>query len=85
MGTLFESLAVRDLRVLAEPLAGSVYHYRDNKGLEIDAIVQCDDGRWGAFEMKLGASRIDDAAAHLLAFASKVDTRQTGSPGSSPS
>ena len=81
MGTLFESLVVRDLRVLAEPLDGSVYHYRDNKGLEVDAIVQCDDGRWGAFEVKLGTSRIDDAAATLLGFASKVDTAATGEPG----
>lgn len=81
MGTLFESLVVRDLRVLAAPLDGSVYHYRDNKGLEVDAIVQCDDGRWGAFEVKLGASRVDDAAATLLAFASKVDTTATGAPG----
>ena len=81
MDTLFESLVVRDLRVLAEPLDGSVYHYRDNKGLEVDAIVQCDDGRWGAFEVKLGTSRIDDAAATLLGFASKVDTAATGEPG----
>ncbi|MCA0329261.1 MAG: DUF4143 domain-containing protein [Actinobacteria bacterium] len=81
MGTLFESLVVRDLRVLAEPLDGSVYHYRDNKGLEVGAIVQCDDGRWGAFEVKLGTSRTDAAAATLLAFAAKVDTTATGEPG----
>lgn len=81
MGTLFESLVVRDLRVLAQPLDGRVFHYRDNKGLEVDAVVSCTDGRWGAFEVKLGASRIDEAAASLLAFAAKIDTSACGEPG----
>ena len=79
-GFLFESMAVRDLRIYAQPLDGTVLHYRDNKGLEVDAIVQLADGRWGAFEMKMGQSRVDDAASSLLAFEQKVDTTRTGSP-----
>ncbi len=67
--------------MLAKPLDGSVYHSRDNKGLEVDAFVQCDDGRWGALEVTLGTSRIDDSAATLLVFASKVDTAATGERG----
>lgn len=81
MGVLFESLVVRDLRVLAQPLDGRVLHYRDNKGLEVDAVITCDDGRWGAFEVKLGSSRIDEAAANLLAFVGKLDTSVCGQPG----
>ena len=81
MGMLFESMVVRDLRVLAQPLDGQVLHYRDNKGLEIDAVVVCDDGRWGAFEVKLGSTRIDEAAANLLAFVAKLDTSASGHPG----
>ena len=42
-GLFFETLCVRDLRVFAESLDGSVYHYRDNTGLECDAVVQT----WG--------------------------------------
>jgi hypothetical protein len=79
-GFLFESLVVRDLRIYSQPLDGSVLHYRDNKGLEVDAVVQLADGRWGAFEMKMGQSRVDDAASSLLAFEQKVDTTKTGKP-----
>lgn len=81
MGLLFESMVVRDLRVLAQPLDGQVLHYRDNKGLEVDAVVTCDDGRWGAFEVKLGHTRIDEAAENLLAFVGKIDTSACGQPG----
>lgn len=81
MGLLFESMAVRDFRVLSQPLGGRVLDYRDNKGLEVDVVVLCDDGRWGAFEVKLGSARIDDAAKGLLALAKKVDTTVCGEPG----
>lgn len=80
LGLLFESLAVRDLRVLAQPLDGEVSHYRDNNGLEVDAIVQLADGRWAAFEIKLGASRVDEAAASLKKFAQVIDTKRSGDP-----
>lgn len=80
MGLLFESLVIRDLRVLAQPLGGRVLHYRDNKGLEVDAVVMCEDGLWGGFEVKLGTGRIDEAAENLLAFARKVDTSICGEP-----
>lgn len=53
-GLLFESLVIRDLQILNQPLDGTVLHYRDGKGLEIDAIVDLPDGRWGALEVKLG-------------------------------
>jgi hypothetical protein len=84
MGLLFESLGVRDLLVLAQPVEGQVRHYRDNKGLEVDAIVTCDDGRWGAFEIKLGCTGIDAVAKNLLALAAKIDTVTVASPVSWP-
>lgn len=80
LGLLFESLVVRDSRVYASPLDGTVYHYRDSDGLEVDVIIQTADGRWGAFEVKLGVAQVEEAAAKLLTFASKVDTTKSGAP-----
>jgi uncharacterized protein len=80
LGLLFESLVIRDLRVLAQPLDGKVLHYRDNYGVEADAIVQLADGRWAAFEIKLGAGLVDEGAASLLRFRSAIDTRRSGDP-----
>lgn len=80
LGLLFESLAIRDLRVFAQPLDGQVLHYRDNYGVEADAVVQLTDGRWGAFEIKLGAGLVDEGAASLLRFRTAIDTRKTGEP-----
>lgn len=80
MGFLFESLVVRDLRVYAQASDGRVLQYRDNTGLEVDAIVETGDGRWGAFEVKLGTRFIDAAATTLQRFADRVDTDHVGSP-----
>nr|WP_274606999.1 DUF4143 domain-containing protein [Agrococcus sp. KRD186] len=76
-GQLFESLVVHDLRVLTQPLGGSVYHARDSAGREVDAIVQLPSGQWSAFEVKLGAGEapVEMAAASLKAFAENVDER----------
>ena len=79
-GLLFESMVIRDLRVYAQVKGAKVYHYRDNTGLELDAIVDAGPGRWAAFEIKLGLSRIDDAAKSLLKFADRVDTSRCGEP-----
>jgi hypothetical protein len=80
LGFMFESLVVRDLRILAQPLDGAVSHYRDNTGLEVDAIVHLGDGRWAAFEVKLGARQVDAGADSLLRFAARVDTAKVGTP-----
>ncbi len=80
LGLLFESLVIRDLRVYAQGLGGRVLHYRDNTGLEVDAVVELGDGRWGAFEIKLGAGLVDDGAATLARFAGRIDTAKCGSP-----
>lgn len=74
-GFLFESMVVRDLRVYAEALGAQVFHYRDESGLEADVIIEMPDGRWAAFEVKLGASSalVDAAAANLLDLRDKVN------------
>ena len=79
-GFLFESLVVRDLRVYAQAADAEVLQYRDSTGLEVDAIVQAADGRWAAFEIKLGAGRVDDAARNLLKFAARVDPERVRAP-----
>ncbi len=71
-GFLFESQAVHDLRVYAQPHRGEVRFYRDNKGLEVDAIIETPDGRWLAAEVKLGHNRVDEAAHNLLALTEKL-------------
>jgi predicted AAA+ superfamily ATPase len=79
-GLLFESLCIRDLRVYAESIDGSVYHYRDKSGLEVDAIIQLADGRWGAAEVKMGAGQIEDAAENLLKLRRIIDTEKMNEP-----
>ena len=76
LGLLFESLVIRDLRVLAQALDGELFHYR----VEVDAIVQLRDGRWGAIEIKLGPGQVEAAAAGLVRFRQQIDTRRTGEP-----
>ena len=73
-------MVIRDLRVYAQSSDARVLHYRDNTGLEVDAIVETGDGRWAAYEIKLGTGHIDAAAACLLKFAERVDTSKCGSP-----
>ena len=72
-GLFFEDLAVRDLSVYASLLGGEVRHYRDNAGLECDAVVHLEDGRWGAVEVKLGGEGpVEDGARSLKRLAGKL-------------
>ena len=80
-GLLFETMAVRDLRVYAEALGGQVCHYRDKNGLECDAIVHLRNGRYGLIEIKLGGDNLIEAGATTLKKrASKIDTDKMKSP-----
>lgn len=71
-GFLFESQVIHDLRVYAQPHRARVRFYRDNKGLEVDAIIEAADGRWIAIEVKLGHQRVDEGAHNLLALRKKL-------------
>lgn len=72
-GLFFEDFAVRDLRIYAETLGGTVKHYRDNAGLECDAVVHLEDGRWAGIEIKLGGDDlINEGAASLKTLRNKI-------------
>ena len=79
-GFLFESLCDRDLRIYAEAIDGQVFHYRDGSGLEADAVIALNDGRWAAVEVKLGSKEIEDAAVHLLELKNKLNTEKMREP-----
>lgn len=75
-GLFFEDMAVRDLRIYTESLGGEVLHYRDNAGLECDAVLHLDDGRWGAVEIKLGGDdNIEAGASTLKQLKSKIEEK----------
>jgi len=80
LGLLFENLVIRDLRVYAQALDAQVYAYRDETGLEADAVVELADGGWAAFEVKLGQRDIDLAAKSLIRLRERVDPDATGEP-----
>jgi predicted AAA+ superfamily ATPase len=79
-GFLFESLCIRDLRVYADAIDGEVFHYRDKNGLEADAIVHLKDGRWAAFEIKMGVKEIETAAENLKKLHEKINTDKMKEP-----
>ena len=81
-GFLFESMVVHDLRVYAQAHKAQVFHYNDSSGLEVDAIVQKQNGDWCAFEIKLGIGQIEQAAKSLLKFASIIDEQKSKKPKS---
>ena len=75
-GLFFEDFAVRDLRVYADTLGGEVRHYRDNAGLECDAVIHLEDGRWGAVEIKLGGDKlIEEGAKSLRTLKAKIEEK----------
>lgn len=69
---LFEALCERDLRIYAESFGAQLFHYQDYANNEIDAVVELKDGRWCAFEIKLGANQIDKAAENLIGIRDKI-------------
>ena len=80
-GFLFETLCVRDLRVFADALGGSVYHYRDRDGQECDAVIHLRNGRFGLIEIKLGGDKlIEEGAKSLKALEAKIDTDKMNAP-----
>ena len=79
-GFIFENMCYRDLRVYADSLGADLFYYRDNKDFEIDFILRCENGKWGAIEVKLGAKQIEEAAQSLKKFREKVDLEKSGEP-----
>lgn len=80
-GLLFESMCVRDLRIYSSALGGSVAHYRDKSGLEVDVVVHLRNGSYGFVEIKLGGeSAIEQGAQTLKKTMEKIDQKRMGSP-----
>ena len=80
-GLFFETLCIRDLRVYAEALDGSVYHFRTKEGLECDAVIHLRNGSYGLVEVKLGGDRLIEEGAHTLkTVADKIDTTKMKEP-----
>lgn len=80
-GLIFETLAIRDLRVYAESLDGKVYHYRDKNNLECDAVVHLRNGSYGLIEIKIGgADLIKNGAESLKKLSDKIDTTKMKKP-----
>lgn len=75
LGFLFESLVAHDMLVYARHMDATVWHYHDDSNLEVDLIVQAPSGEWGAFEVKLGHSQIDEGASNVLALEKKLTKR----------
>ncbi|MDR1834175.1 MAG: DUF4143 domain-containing protein [Fusobacteriaceae bacterium] len=80
LGFMFENLCLRDIAVYAGAMGGSLYHYRDNSNLEVDAVVELKDGTWAAFEIKLGEHSADAAAKSLIRLRDKMTERGARPP-----
>lgn len=80
-GLFFETMVIRDLRVFADALDGTLYHYRDKNGLECDAVLHRRNGTYALIEIKLGGeSLIEDGAKNLLALSNQIDTERMNKP-----
>lgn len=80
-GFMFKTLAVRDLRVYAEALGGTVYHYRDKNNLEWDSVVHLRNGNYGLIEIKLGGDKlIEEGVENLLKLKSILDLDKMKTP-----
>ncbi len=80
LGFLFEALCERDLKIYAEANDAKLFHYQDYYDNEIDAVIEMPDGSWGAFEIKLGAHQLDNAAQKLLSIKSSIESEPKGRP-----
>lgn len=81
MGMLFENLCIRDLRIYADYLDGTIYHFRDKNDLECDAVIHLRNGDYGLIEIKLGGDElIEEGAENLKKLASKIDTDKMKAP-----
>lgn len=65
-GFIFECLCIRDLKIYSQSMGGRVSYYHDRYGLEADAVLHLDNGKYALIEFKLGSREIEEGAAHLL-------------------
>ena len=79
-GFLFEAMVERDLKIYADSFNGKCYHYQDYQDKEIDSVIELEDGKWCAFEIKLGANQIEKAANDLLNIKKQIEDENGKAP-----
>lgn len=80
-GLLFETMAMRDLRVYADALDGNVSHFRDRTGLECDAVLHLRNGSYGLIEIKLGGDNlIEEGVRNLNKLENLIDVTRMKAP-----
>ena len=80
-GLLFESLAIRDLRIYCDSIGAEVYHYRDKADREADAVISFADGSWALLEVKLGdKEEIETASKKLVLLAKDINKKEHPEP-----
>lgn len=79
-GFLFEAMVERDIKIYADSFNAKCYHYQDYQNREIDLVLELDDGKWCAFEIKLGANKIEEAAQNLLSIRRDIEASNGVAP-----
>ena len=80
-GLLFENLVLRDLKIYADMLDGHVFNYHDKDGLEADAVIHLNNGKWGLIEVKLGGEKlVNEGAYNLIKLSKKIDQVKMNKP-----
>ena len=72
-GFMFEAIVERDLKIYMDYLDGKLFHFRDNvTGLEVDSILEFNDGEYAAVEIKLGYHQVEEAKKNLINFSNNM-------------
>lgn len=76
-GFIYECMCIRDLKIYSQSLGGRLSYYHDRYGLEADAVLHLDDGRYALIECKLGSRDIEEGATHLIELKNLIKERNT--------
>lgn len=79
-GFIFECMCLRDLRIYSQALGGNLSYYHDRNGLEADAVLHLDDGRFALVECKLGSHDIEEGAKHLIELKNIIKKKNDEQP-----
>ena len=79
-GFLFEAMVERDLKIYADTFNAKCYHYQDYQNKEVDCVIEMENGEWCAFEIKLGANKIDEGAKNLLKLKEEIENKNGKAP-----
>ncbi len=80
-GFIFEDFVIHELRVYLGKQKANILHYRDNAGLECDAVIKLNNGDYALAEIKLGGDeQINEGARHLKLLKNKIDEKSNEKP-----